>query len=86
MLSGLRPEHDIEIVFTGLRPGEKLFEELNAEDEGLLDTHHEKIRIFAGMTRPWPEIDRQLGELRKHCASRDLDEIVGGLRDTGSGI
>ncbi len=53
LLSGLRPEQDIMIEFTGVRPGEKLFEELRVEDEGLLATHHRKIRIFAGMTKPW---------------------------------
>jgi len=48
LLSGLKPGHDIRIEFTGVRPGEKLFEEINTEHEGLLETHHEKIRIFAG--------------------------------------
>ncbi len=43
-LSGLRQE-DIEIVFTGLRPGEKLYEELLADDEHTLATPHEKLRI-----------------------------------------
>jgi len=42
-LSGLTPD-DIEIVFTGLRPGEKLFEDLYAEDERLVPTAHPKVR------------------------------------------
>jgi FlaA1/EpsC-like NDP-sugar epimerase len=43
-LSGLQQE-DIEIVYTGLRPGEKLYEELLADDEHTLPTPHEKLRI-----------------------------------------
>jgi len=44
-LSGFIPEKDIEIVFTGLRPGEKLYEELLADKENTLPTHHQKILI-----------------------------------------
>src|SRR5699024_5364062 len=44
-LSGLRPDRDIKIEITGLRPGEKLFEELLADKEATLTTHHEKIMI-----------------------------------------
>ena len=44
-LSGFEPDVDIKIVFTGLRPGEKLYEELLMSEEGLLDTKHKKIFI-----------------------------------------
>lgn len=44
-LSGLVPERDIEVIFTGLRPGEKLFEELLTDKENTLPTHHPKIKI-----------------------------------------
>jgi FlaA1/EpsC-like NDP-sugar epimerase len=44
-LHGLTPHVDIDIVFTGLRPGEKLFEELLATDEGTIATKHEKVFI-----------------------------------------
>ena len=44
-LSGLEPDVDIPIVYTGLRPGEKLYEELLANEENTITTHHEKILI-----------------------------------------
>ena len=44
-LSGLEPEKDIQIVFTGLRPGEKLYEELLTGGEALISTPHEKIKV-----------------------------------------
>jgi FlaA1/EpsC-like NDP-sugar epimerase len=46
LLSGLQPERDIEIQFTGLRPGEKMYEELNLQDEHLVPTSHAKIRSY----------------------------------------
>jgi FlaA1/EpsC-like NDP-sugar epimerase len=47
-LSGLKPDIDIEIKFSGLRPGEKLFEELNHNTENLVPTDHPKIMRFVG--------------------------------------
>jgi FlaA1/EpsC-like NDP-sugar epimerase len=48
LLSGLRPDEDIKIEFTGMRPGEKLYEELSTLLEDTVPTGHEKIRIFMG--------------------------------------
>jgi FlaA1/EpsC-like NDP-sugar epimerase len=42
-LSGKEPEKDIQIIFTGLRPGEKIYEELLTEGEEIIATKHEKI-------------------------------------------
>jgi FlaA1/EpsC-like NDP-sugar epimerase len=81
LLSGLRPEHDIRIEFSGIRPGEKLFEELSVEDEGLLATHHQKIRVFAGEMKPWEQIGSQLEGLRKCCDGSDVEESVTILRE-----
>lgn len=52
VLSGLRPGEDIEIRFTGIRPGEKLFEELSIADEYVDKTRHPKI--FVGRLKPYP--------------------------------
>ena len=52
-LSGLKPFEDIDIVFTGLRPGEKLFEELETTEEQLVKTRHPKI--FIGNLAAYPE-------------------------------
>jgi len=49
-LSGLIPEKDIKIVFSGLRPGEKLYEELFDTDEKILSTSHEKINMALSTT------------------------------------
>ena len=59
-LSGLRPDEDIEIVFTGLRPGEKLFEELELSGEQIAKTRHPKIFIGRLNAYPPEEIDRAL--------------------------
>jgi FlaA1/EpsC-like NDP-sugar epimerase len=44
-LSGMEPGKDIKVVYTGLRPGEKLYEELLSDDEKTIPTHHPKIKI-----------------------------------------
>ena len=55
-LSGKQPDVDIEIRFIGLRPGEKLYEEVITEGENILPTYHEKIRIFRGPRRRYNEM------------------------------
>jgi FlaA1/EpsC-like NDP-sugar epimerase len=62
-LSGLTPGVDIEIKFTGMRPGEKLFEELSVDDENAGKTGHPKI--FVGNYRPhrWDTLQRDLQDL-----------------------
>lgn len=81
LLSGLRPDHDIKIEFTGIRPGEKLYEELSALGEDTLPTYHEKIKIFAGATVPWPEMEARLEDLRAACADRSLESLVLTMKD-----
>ncbi len=62
-LSG-KSEHDVEIQFTGLREGEKLNEELFYGHERVVPTACEKIKRTNGALRTWPELCRQLDELR----------------------
>ena len=47
-LAGKEPDIEIEIAYTQLREGEKLYEELITEGEGIVDTHHEKIMVLRG--------------------------------------
>lgn len=57
-LSGLEPRKDVDIVFTGLREGEKLYEELLNNSENTLRTHHEKIMIAEVQRYDYIEIDK----------------------------
>jgi FlaA1/EpsC-like NDP-sugar epimerase len=60
LLSGLEPGKDIDIVFTGLREGEKLFEELLNQKENTLPTHHEKIMIASVQEHSYVEINKYI--------------------------
>lgn len=62
-LSGLKPEKDIKIVFTGLRPGEKLFEELLNDDENTLPTHHSKIRVASIRACSYESMSKEINYL-----------------------
>ena len=62
-LSGLRPDEDIKIVFTGLRPGEKLYEELLMDEEGLTKTAHSKIFIGKQIDITEDELKEKLAKL-----------------------
>ena len=74
-LSGLEPHEDIEIQFTGLRPGEKLFEELLIDGEGIQPTEHRKILVAAARTVGLREVGRQFQELT-FCQRKGDDELV----------
>ena len=71
-LSGLRPDIDIEIRITGLRPGEKLFEELRHEGEEFASTAHPSITSYLSQALPYAELDSLLARVRELChADRD---------------
>jgi FlaA1/EpsC-like NDP-sugar epimerase len=78
-LAGLEPEEDVEIRFVGLRPGEKLFEELLTEGEDIQPTYHDKIKIFQGSTPHPKEMELWVRGLRSLVESRDETEVVAWL-------
>ncbi len=61
LLSGFRPGKEIEIVYTGLRDGEKLFEELLNQQENTMKTHHEKIMIANVKEYSYPQVNSYIG-------------------------
>jgi FlaA1/EpsC-like NDP-sugar epimerase len=82
LLSGLMPDEDIKVEFTGMRPGEKLYEELNSLLEDTVPTEHEKIRIFMGDGMPERGIQGLLDSLHEICESRDTGRLVVALKET----
>ena len=75
-LAGRIPGEDIEIQFTGPRPGEKLFEEMNGQDENTLPTYHEKIKIFQEPPLTWEAIRQWTDGLEELLAARREQEII----------
>lgn len=65
-LSGLEPDVDIKVEYSGLRPGEKLYEELLMSEEGLGETEIEKIFIAKPMTLPYEELSEKVQSLREY--------------------
>ena len=81
LLSGLRPEEDIKIVFTGIRPGEKLYEELAHMDEETLPTFHQKIKVFANHGSAQHDTLERIEKLRGLCADRNISDILLELKE-----
>ena len=79
-LSGLVPGEDIEIVYTGLRPGEKLFEEIFHERENLQKTNHPKLFLASSREVDWQWLQDELAELHRAATSRDVVSLIGHLR------
>jgi len=75
LLSGLRPDIDIPIQYTGVRPGEKLYEELAHLEEETLPTYHPKIKIFAHSGGEQPIVET-IQQLRFFCSTRDLPGLI----------
>lgn len=79
-LSGFEPDRDIQITFTGLRPGEKLYEELITEGEGILSTGHEKIMVLRGSAIDAERLDGEVDELLDLSRTFSADQIKHKLR------
>jgi len=74
-LSGKKPGEDIEIVYTGLRPGEKLYEELFHESEKLAGTTHPKILLANSRSMDFAQLEQVLDRLALACGTDDERQI-----------
>jgi len=75
-LSGFEPDLDIKIIYTGLRPGEKLYEELLSDNARTLPTSHEKIMISKDPSMPFEEIDELTNLVIEFSKKEEKQEIV----------
>jgi FlaA1/EpsC-like NDP-sugar epimerase len=86
-LSGLEPHKDIKITYVGLRPGEKLFEELFSADEPMIPTHHPKISIaqvadfdFLTISTKIDKVLYSLNKMSEISVIEEMQEIVPGYK------
>ena len=79
-LSGFEPDIDIKIVYTGLRPGEKLYEELLSDGTKTLPTHHEKIMISKDETMEIEKINTLTQKIYDLAKESNKIEVVRTLK------
>lgn len=80
LFHGLEPDLDVQIVYTGLRPGEKLFEQVLHEDESLTHTTHQKLLLAEGRRVEWDWLIAELEMLRKVADNREIKPLIARLR------
>ena len=73
LLSGHKPDEDIQIVFTGLRPGEKLYEEMLMKEEGMQETANKLIHIGKPIQMDEEKFLKQLEEIKEHVVEEPDD-------------
>jgi FlaA1/EpsC-like NDP-sugar epimerase len=78
-LSGLEPGADIDVVYTGMRPGEKLFEELALDTEDTDRTSHPSIAVSRSATATWAGLDGDLERLRLAAETADRAQVRAAL-------
>jgi FlaA1/EpsC-like NDP-sugar epimerase len=74
-LSGKEPGKDIEIRFIGLRPGEKLYEELITAGEDVVPTEHEQIMVLKGDCGNMDGLERAIGDLKRAADAGDGQSV-----------
>ena len=79
-LAGLEPYKDIDIIFTGLRPGEKLYEELLADKEDTLPSEHEKIRLAKSIKQDKEKLTADINELIDIAHSRATTQLIAQIK------
>ncbi len=80
-LSGFRAGEDIEIVFTGKRPGEKLFEELSIKGEDMQPTRHPKIGIWTNIPMDTDSLRKGIDELVQIAQTQGYDRITAKIKE-----
>jgi FlaA1/EpsC-like NDP-sugar epimerase len=75
-LSGFKPGKDIQIEYTGLRPGEKLFEELLMDEEGIQSTDSKKIHIGKPIQFDVEQLQHELEELHRYAEDNDRVAVL----------
>src|SRR5690606_4973687 len=80
-LAGLTEGKDITISFTGLRPGEKLYEEIPTSSESTIPTHHPKIRMAKSRVYPHKEACKVIGELIAISRLNDNQSMVHKMKE-----
>ena len=80
-LAGLEPNKDVNIVFSGLRPGEKLYEELLNDNENTMPTHHEKIMIGKVREYVFDEVEKQIYKLINSAKTQNDRQVVLNMKE-----
>jgi FlaA1/EpsC-like NDP-sugar epimerase len=80
-LAGLVPDREIKIVYTGLRPGEKLYEELLNQEEKTIPTHHEKIKIAKVISNNYEKVTNDIQELISMTSDDDHTMMVRKMKE-----
>jgi FlaA1/EpsC-like NDP-sugar epimerase len=80
-LAGLQPEKDIKIVYTGLRPGEKLYEELLNDGECTMPTYHDKIKISQVIDYGYEQVHADINELLALNKNNNILAVVNKMKE-----
>ena len=81
-LSGLEPEIDIGIEYIGMRPGEKMFEELQTHEENIIDTGHDKILVLKnGQGNNWNSLLNNVSTIVKSARSYSYSQVTQALKN-----